>query len=289
MIRAMVSFYTTSAIIDVPSRMVLPIKLSENARSFASYEPVPHNEILDAFCNEMVQKDYVEIIREFMCLDNIQERFKNTNLITCEYQGTKIEWGFIILAPAKWNKDGSLEKVVFAVQDISEQKRREEWMKYKMEHDELTGTLNRTAFNRATKLLEKSVSPFALVLMDIDRFKNINDTYGHDVGDEVLIRLVRVLNEKLSASDKLFRLGGDEFAIIMNRCTISRSDSVKQLVESVNEVITRGLEGLPEFSVSAGVTFSAMGYDEMIYHNADKALYRTKDTTRRGCTVFEEI
>ena len=123
--------------------------------------------------------------------------------------------------------------------------------------------------------------------MDIDKFKSINDTYGHDVGDKVLIRLVTVLNENMRTSDKIFRLGGDEFAILMNPLTVAQAEGVKRIVENVNNTIMSGLDGLPAFSVSAGVTFSVMGYDDTLYHNADKALYRTKETTRRGCTVFE--
>ena len=162
-------------------------------------------------------------------------------------------------------------------------------MQYKMEHDELTGTLNRTAFNKVTKLLEDSVTPFALVILDIDQFKMINDTYGHDVGDEVLSYLASVLHEKMQAADKIFRIGGDEFAIIMNRMKLAQAGRVKKMIMQVNETTMSGVNDLPEFSISAGATFSVSGYDETVYRNADQALYRTKETTRRGCTVFEEM
>lgn len=289
MIRALSGIYNASAMIDLQHRMVHPIRLSKVSQQFIPNEVVPEHVILDAFCNGMVQPEYVDSVREFMNLDTMQHRLKNTNLLTCEYQGTKIEWARINLAPAKWNKDGTLEKVVFAVQDITEQKRREEQMQYKIEHDALTGTLNRAAFNRTTKIIENTTMPFGFVLMDIDRFKQINDTYGHDVGDAVLTRLVFVLNDKMRTTDKVFRLGGDEFAIIMNHLMPDSADYIKQVVEAVNAVTTAGMGKLPGFSVSAGVTFALNGYSEMIYHNADKALYRTKETTRRGCTVFEEM
>ena len=162
-------------------------------------------------------------------------------------------------------------------------------MQFKMEHDELTGALNRTAFSRVTKLLEGSVTPFALVLLDIDKFKSINDTYGHDVGDQVLSGLVSVLNEEMRAVDKVFRLGGDEFAVVMNRMTSAQADYVKSVIEKVNKTITSGMNGLPAFSISAGVAFSVLGYDETVFHNADQALYKTKGTTHIGCTVFEEL
>lgn len=289
MIKALSSIYNASVMIELEKGTVQPIKLSKVARKFLPSEPVPHQVILDVFCSEMVQKDYVDSVREFMNLDTMRQRLKNTNILTCEYQGKQIEWGRINLAPAQWASNGTLEKVVFAVQDITEQKHREEWMQYKIEHDELTGTLNRTAFNRVKKLLEESEMPFGLLLMDIDKFKGINDTYGHDVGDAVLKRLTAVLNEKMRTSDKVFRLGGDEFAVIMNRLTLEQAGCVKQIVDLVNEATMESKDDLPVFSVSAGVTFSVSGYDERIYHNADKALYRTKETTRRGCTVFEEM
>ena len=157
-----------------------------------------------------------------------------------------------------------------------------------MEHDELTGTLNRTAFNRVTKLLEDNLTPFALILLDIDNFKTINDTHGHDVGDEVLSQLITALNEKMRSVDKIFRIGGDEFAIIMNRITLEQANRVKSLINQVNEITMSDMNDVPPFSISAGVTFSIC-YNENVFHNADKALYRTKETTRKGCTVFEAM
>ncbi|MGN0341921.1 MAG: diguanylate cyclase domain-containing protein [Roseburia sp.] len=288
-ITALSSIYTSTAMIDLQQKISKPIQFSHIARQSLPNEKVPAQEITEMFCSRLVQRDYADIVREFMDLDTMQQRLAKTKVIACEFQGTRMEWGRITITPAKWNANGALEKVVFALQDISGQKQREERMQYRIEHDELTGTLNRAAFNRVTKLLEESVMPFALVLMDIDRFKGINDTYGHDVGDEVLTRLAMVLNEKMRMSDEVFRLGGDEFAIVMNRVTLEQSGSVKQIIESINESIMSGLDGLPPFSVSAGVTFSVSGYDEKTYRNADQALYRTKETTRRGCSVYEEI
>lgn len=278
MITALSGFYKVIFMIDIKNRSAQTIKHVEGTRQHYQDGIMPYEIFLDTFIGGMVETEYVDAVREFMNLDTMEHRMTDMNALSCEYHGKNIEWGRIVLAPAKWNRDGGLEKAVFAVQDITEQKKREEWMQYKMEHDELTGTLNRTAFNRVTKLLEDNLTPFALILLDIDKFKTINDTYGHDVGDEVLSRLVTVLNEKMRSVDKIFRIGGDEFAIIMNRITL----------DQVNEVTMSDMNEVPSFSISAGVTFS-ISYNETVYHNADKALYRTKETTRKGCTVFEEM
>ncbi|MGN0370464.1 MAG: diguanylate cyclase domain-containing protein [Butyrivibrio sp.] len=289
MITALSSFYKVSFRFNVTDRMAQVIKHSDAIRQSYPEGTIPYEVFLNTFCNHMVSKEYVEIVRDFMNLDTMEQRLKDTNVLSCEYQGSPIAWGRIVLAPAKWNQSGGLLEVVFAVQDITEQKSREEWMQYKIEHDELTGALNRTAFGKVTKLLEESVTPFALVLMDIDRFKSINDTYGHDIGDRVLSHLVSVLGEEIRSVDKIFRLGGDEFAVIMNRLTSSQTDYIKGIIDKINDTTMLGTDGLPPFSISAGVAFSVLGYDETLYHNADKALYRTKETTHMGCTVFEEM
>ena len=289
MIMALSNFYRASFMIDLKNRMAQAIKHSEKIKKYYPDGIMPYEIFLDTFSSQMVKKECLEPVREFMNLDNMEQHLKDESALSLEYHGNQIEWGRIVLAPAKWSPDGRLEKVVFAVQDITEQKCREEWMQYKMEHDELTGTLNRTAFNKVTKLLEDSVTPFALVILDIDQFKMINDTYGHDVGDEVLSYLASVLHEKMQAADKIFRIGGDEFAIIMNRMKLAQAGRVKKMIMQVNETTMSGVNDLPEFSISAGATFSVSGYDETVYRNADQALYRTKETTRRGCTVFEEM
>lgn len=288
MITALSGFYKVIFMIDLKKQSAQNIKHAEVTWQHYQDGIMPYEIFLDTFISRMVEAEYVNAIREFMNPDTMENRMRDMNALSREYHGKNIEWGRIVLAPAKRNRDGGLERVVFAVQDITEQKKREEWMQYKMEHDELTGTLNRTAFNRVTKLLEDNLTPFALILLDIDNFKTINDTHGHDVGDEVLSQLITALNEKMRSVDKIFRIGGDEFAIIMNRITLEQANRVKSLINQVNEITMSDMNDVPPFSISAGVTFSIC-YNENVFHNADKALYRTKETTRKGCTVFEEM
>lgn len=288
MIRALSGFYKVIFTIDLKKRLMQTVKHAEVIKKYYPDGIMPYEIFLETFISRMVETEYADAVCEFMNPDTMERRMKDMSALSFEYHGKSIEWGRIVLVPAQWDRDGGLEQAVFAVQDITEQKKREEWMRYKMEHDELTGTLNRTAFNRVTKMLEDNLTPFALILLDIDKFKTINDTYGHDVGDEVLSRLVTVFNEKMRSVDKLFRIGGDEFAIIMNHITLDQANRVRSLIDQVNEITVSDMNEVPSFSISAGVTFSVC-YNENVYHNADKALYRTKETTRKGCTVFEEM
>lgn len=289
MLRALSGIYNATAMIDMKSKMMHPIDFSKNAKSVFKNDNMLDAHILDVFCERMVKTEYENVIREFMNLETVEERLKDKKVLYCDYEGKIIEWGRIILAPAKKDADGHLEKVVFAVQDITKQKRLEEEMQYEIEHDALTKTQNRFAFNRLTKTLETTDIPFAFLLLDIDKFKEINDSFGHDIGDEVLERLANILNKNVRYSDELFRLGGDEFAIIFQHVTISDAGLIKGIIQAVNEESMNSVDGMPAFSISAGVAFSSTGYSEKMYHNADLALYHTKKTTRKGCTVFEEM
>ena len=240
---------------------------------------------------DFLRKTEREYLETFLCTE--QSSFAID--LEREVQGSST-WFRLELTVVSLDENGHLSRFVVQVKDITKMKQEEKKyqrtikkMQYKIEHDELTGTLSRAAFNGYIEELEDSEEPFAFVLLDIDKFKTINDTYGHDVGDAVLSCLTSVLNREIGTSGRLFRLGGDEFAIIMNRLTPEKADSVKQLIEAVNVLITSGVDGLPGFSISAGVTFSDSGYQEILYRNADQALYHTKETMRRGCTVFEEL
>ncbi|MGN0437506.1 MAG: diguanylate cyclase domain-containing protein [Lachnospiraceae bacterium] len=288
-VNALSSIYSSVYSIRLSDGAVEAIKGSRPILENLSADEMFHHKVVESVCQNVILDTYEKEFREFMNLETLEARLENTNLISAEFQGKFIEWVRMLLIPSERNDDGSLANVVLAILDITIEKKQEQQMQYKIEHDELTGTLNRSAFNRVTRFMDEGTPDFALVLLDIDRFKNINDTYGHAVGDDVLEALVSVLNEKMRSIDYIFRLGGDEFAVIMNRVSREKAAAIKNIVNEVNTVILNGIEGLPAFSVSAGVAFSTTGYDEKLYHDADKALYRTKETTRKGCTIYEEM
>lgn len=96
-----------------------------------------------------------------------------------------------------------------------ENEEREILMKHQAEHDSLTELLNRRSFDQILSLYEKDRSSFALILADVDVFKQINDTCGHDTGDRILKRVAALLHTAFRSTDYVCRIGGDEFAVIM--------------------------------------------------------------------------
>jgi diguanylate cyclase (GGDEF)-like protein len=158
-------------------------------------------------------------------------------------------------------------------------------LSYEATHDALTGLYNRSAFN--TFLEEDLGGDVSLLLIDADKFKQINDTYGHATGDKILIKLATVLRDSFRAEDYVCRIGGDEFAVIMVHCTSAMEDLIRGKVERANEKLQDTSDGLPPISISVGVAFSdRIDPTDDIFKDADKALYKVKEAGRRGVAFF---
>lgn len=155
--------------------------------------------------------------------------------------------------------------------------------------DALTQLYNRSFYDYLTeKMLGDSDSGIAVLVLDIDLFKNINDTYGHETGDRILKEVAKLLKVTFRSSDYVIRYGGDEFVVLMTGVSRDIDTIIKNKVDSINVHLQNPISDLPKTSVSAGLAFSEEGYSEHLFKNADRALYHTKETTRCGCTVYEE-
>ena len=152
-------------------------------------------------------------------------------------------------------------------------------------HDALTGLYNRSAYDFMKNDLDMSHN--ALLLIDVDKFKTVNDTYGHDVGDLVLKRVAEVLKYSFRATDLVFRLGGDEFVVIMSNVDSSMRRQVKAKIEQANVMLQKPADELPPTSLSVGVAFADReNPDGDIFKDADTALYRMKEGGRCGCVIY---
>ena len=157
-------------------------------------------------------------------------------------------------------------------------------LSYEATHDALTGLYNRKVFDEIRTGDQKD---YTLILADVDHFKQVNDTYGHDVGDQVLQKMAQVLLHNFRSEDYVCRIGGDEFAVIM----LHTDSSLRQLVENKLASISSGMkdvsDGLPENSISAGIAFpDRENASEDIFIDADRALYAAKEAGRNGWRFF---
>src|SRR3989344_2269777 len=192
------------------------------------------------------------------------------------------------------------DKEIAAISDalnttIGALKQRDEMLRKMAESDPLTGLVNRGYFARA---LEEEIEHVtrdgvesAVYFVDLDKFKQINDTYGHAAGDEILIRVAELLKSRVREKDVVSRLGGDEFTVLARN--ISREDA-KELAGSFNKVLrdTRVAEGEHTFSIncSIGIAMVSPGKhtaDEILSH-ADTACFASKSQGRNRYHMYEE-
>lgn len=168
-----------------------------------------------------------------------------------------------------------------------ENEEREKLMKHQAEHDPLTNILNRGAFDQILKLMEKDQRDFALILIDVDNFKSVNDTYGHAVGDIILKKVSKLLVDGFRSIDHVCRIGGDEFAVIMMDVTNNLGYTIEDKIGEINNQLAIHEENVPAVSLSVGAAFTDRDHPgESLFNDADLALYYIKEHGRNGCRIY---
>ncbi|OGP16279.1 MAG: hypothetical protein A2V21_312080 [Deltaproteobacteria bacterium GWC2_55_46] len=202
-------------------------------------------------------------------------------------------WCNTVISPVK-DQDGNIINYLTVQEDITEKRASEEKIKYLAFHDEMTDLLNRSRFIYlfAERLLSshEDKEPGVLMMLDIDHFKSINDSYGHGLGDEILRSVSRLLKKALHDEESILgRLGGDEFAIYLPSI-----DEKKGIVtaEKIREQIEGFRSGNIPFrlSVSLGMVIYPVHGSTVseLFTKVDAAMYRAKELGRNRCHLYRE-
>ena len=127
----------------------------------------------------------------------------------------------------------------------------------------------------------------AMLIIDVDGFKKINDAYGHETGDRALRRTADEIKHSFRAEDYVCRVGGDEFVVIMINVGDEHRDLIVEKIEKINEKLGVEEDGMPAMSVSAGVAFGNNPHSSGdIFEDADEAMYRVKRNGKKGCAFY---
>ena len=186
------------------------------------------------------------------------------------------------------------EHVLLQVQDVTERRRYETELRYLADHDPLTGLLNRRAFTRELESHLEHVRRYGpaggVMVLDLDHFKNINDTLGHGVGDELIVALAEVLRKRLGDRVAIARLGGDELAVLVPDGDVDQAaDDVLDAVRGQRVPSPSGRLRPVSASIGiAGFDEDGLGPDEVLA-NADLAMYEAKDAGRDRAVAYRPV
>ena len=222
---------------------------------------------------------YIERERRTQFTDLLQRNGRVTDFVSEVYRLLTRERIWIsesawLIHDAAGNPNGYEGMVI----DVTERIKAVDLVKHAAEHDALTELRNRSSFNATMEDLSKQEETFALLYLDLDRFKPINDTYGHKIGDDVLVAVARRLQGVLRQSAKLFRIGGDEFAVLLPQADQAHAERVSaRLIDALARPIIVGSQRI-DVGLSIGVALSEPedrgSYD--LVQAADTALYAAK-------------
>lgn len=186
-------------------------------------------------------------------------------------------------------------KGLMVIKDINDKKGKELELKKQADMDFLTEVYNRATAEKliteivSQKVMDKGVHAF--LICDLDNFKTVNDTLGHQMGDRVLVDAANILKNHFRKTDIVGRLGGDEFIVLMQNINSFSAikNTVSRLVKEIDQIYGEG-EKKVRITVSIGISLSPLqGSDfSTLYKKADEALYRVKENGRNGFAIFEE-
>ncbi len=211
------------------------------------------------------------------------------------HKSGQVRWVLLSVATIK-DTQNHAEHLIFQMQDISKRKQAEKKLVHDAFHDALTGLPNRMFFMDQLKQTVQRVKrhpqpPFAVLFLDFDRFKVINDSLGHMVGDQLLIAIANKLRANVRPGDTVARLGGDEFTILLDslKSPDDAIDMARRLLSNLAEQFK--LPGREVFiTASLGITLSTNGYEhaEDVLRDADTAMYQAKSLGRARYEVFDQ-
>ncbi|WP_456407724.1 EAL domain-containing protein [Thiolapillus sp.] len=217
-------------------------------------------------------------------------------------KGGSLYWESAIISPIR-DEDGEISHFIGVKEDITQQRQNEAQILYQATYDLLTGLPNRTLLmDRLRQNLlgaKREHIDFALLFIDLDRFKVVNDLYGHVVGDALMKQVAKRLKTEVREADTVVRFGGDEFVVLL--MGISSGDAAGMVARKIIEALSRPFEldeRVVNIGASIGITLFPMDVDEdsmsgeevigALLSNADMAMYQAKAKGRNYYQFFEQ-
>ena len=246
---------------------------------------------LENAVRQIVALESLKTMLDFVAMDTLIERFQKNRVIQQEFRTREYGWCKAYFIVIDDNKNQEISEVIFAIELIDEEKNRENELLYLSQTDLMTGLKNRGTGEKAVQDLMAQGVEGMFCLLDADKFKSINDNYGHTVGDKVIKAIAECMKKTFRNTDITMRLGGDEFAVyVVGVIDEIRGELfIEDFFDEINNIEIPEL-GNRKISVSLGSAFfrvkEKLSFDEL-YKRADSATYESKKVQGNFHTTFK--
>ncbi len=289
-LKAISSIYVSMHIIDLVNDTIEGINGSTDALPGMSKGKNPNaGSLLEKLVDRIVDERSKEDMLAFLDLRTIRERLYGVESVTIEFLDNRDKWCRGRFITAEKDDDGRIKSVLYVVEVIDEEKRQRDKLMFLSEMDRMTGINNRgTGENKIRKELLNGHGGLFL-LMDVDKFKSINDNFGHSTGDKVIIAIANSMRKSFRGDDIILRLGGDEFAAYIPHVLDEGSARpiVERFLKAIDEINIYELKDR-KIDVSIGAAFympeDTYSFDEL-YKHADDCTYESKKI-HGSCVTF---
>ena len=284
--------YVSMHLIDLKHNQIHELSKDPNVHIFFVNDGGDAKVQVQRAVKEMTAEESLAAMSDFTNFDTLAERMKDNHAISQEFLSTQYGWCKAYFMVVEHNKDGAINQIVFAIELIDEEKRREKHLLYLSETDAMTGLRNRGSGEKSIADLMAEGQEGMFCLLDADKFKSINDTYGHGVGDKVIKEIANCIKKAFRNSDVTFRLGGDEFAAYAIGVTDEEHGQivVNRLFNLVDKIDIPEL-GDRKITISLGAAIFSVKNDckfDELYKRADSAAYASKKV-QGNCATFDKM
>lgn len=261
--------------------------LSDRVTAILGYEP---DELIGKNSIDYILDEYNDLVQQIF-KEHVQKATPFRNL---EYKKAKKNGTVVYLSSTSlpiFDEDHQLIGFRGSTKDITLHKQHEENIRYLAYYDQLTQLPNRSSLTKDMNKFIKNNEPFAIVFIDFDQFKNINDSLGHSVGDELLIRFAKRLQELIPLKGNVYRFGGDEFILLLKDFTSIEElkKRVEQIMHHVKEpILLNDLQLFITLSIGISIYPTHGNNIDALIKKADMAMYKSKANGRKQYTLFTE-
>lgn len=275
--KSLADIYYSMNVIDLVNDIVAEVNDQNEVKDIINHNiGISASGLMAEVIREVTVPEYVDAALEFTDLTTVADRMQGKKTMTMQLVGKHIGWFLAMFVTVEADQEGRPTQVIFATRIIEEEKRQEESLIHKSQTDELTGLYNRRAYEEDIYAMDHVPDQFIYIALDVNGLKVVNDSIGHEAGDELIVGASNCLKQVFGPHGKIYRTGGDEFVAI----TFVSEETQKQLCIDFDEVVASWSGQLIDsLSISYGYVSKEEHPDYGVSQyatEADKRMYMAK-------------